>query len=330
MFCKHCGEKLVQEVKFCTFCGKELLAASEAPAEASAMPTPAYTEPIQTPVAVASPSAPRKSKGRYLLCSVCGVVLGAILLAVILFSSGVISIGNLKSKDSGSSATGGTSIEGAGYDSPEEAAEAYLEALKDQDLDAMLATIAFESYVENFDFEAGIERLNSYNSVYSFLSYPNTCEYTTQLNIAARRDQIAGQISLQYLTYNVPEALNEGMTVTFADEAERQDFVSDFEKATEDYIFEDLKITGTIQPEDLCELYLNENNRKYLSRWVDALGVDAEDIENVVITFEADGKTWVFIPQVVRYDDKWYIEALTGNLSNLLGLQTGSGGIMLN
>jgi hypothetical protein len=236
----------------------------------------------------------------------------------------------VKSKDSGSSATGGSSIEGAGYDSPEEAAEAYLEALKDQDLDAMLATFAVESYVENFDFEAGIERLNSYNPFNSYLPYPNTGDYTKQLNIATRRDQIAGQISWQYLTYNVPEALNDGMTVTFEDEATMQDFISDFEKDTENYIFEDLTITGAMPPEDLTDLYLKEKNQKNIARWANVIGVGEEGVVNVVITFEADGKTWVFCPQIVKYDDKWYLEALTGNLSNLLGLQIGSGGIYID
>lgn len=330
MICKYCGGELVQEAKFCTFCGGELMTSSNAPIEKASMPPLSVSDPIQTVPAVSNLSVPPKSKGRYLLFGIGGAILGAVLLAVILFATGVLSSGSFFAKGINRAKAAGTSIEGAGYDTPEEAAKAYLEALKNQDLDAMLATFAVESYVDNYDFAAGIERLRSYNPNDLSVQYPNTCEFTKQMNIASRREGITRLISRQYLFFNVPEVMKDGRIVTFDGDADMQDFISALEKDTENYIFEDLEITGTIPPEDLSDLYLNEKNQKNIDKRANVIGVDGEDVANVVITFDADGKSWVFSPQLVRYDNKWYIEELTGNVAILIGLPVFSGGISID
>ena len=52
--------------------------------------------------------------------------------------------------------------EGDGFDSPEDAAKAYLEGLRDLDIPRMMSAFAVESYVENFNFEALLNMLRVY------------------------------------------------------------------------------------------------------------------------------------------------------------------------
>ncbi len=329
MICKHCGGELVKEVKFCTFCGGELLTASEAPIENASIPTASSADPIQVSVPLASSPALPKSKGKYLLFGLCGAVLGALLLAVILLVSGVISIGSPKAKNSGLFGKAGTSIQGAGYDTPEQAAEAYLEALKNQDLDAMVATFAVESYVENFDFEAYLNRLQSFQpGSRSYFSYPNNDEYMRQLNIATRVSSITQTIDFQYIVFNALEVIGQGGTTVLSGEEEIKGFIAEYEKATENYVFEDLKITGTLAPAELVEAYASDRNKENMDNRARVLGLDGDDIADVAITFEANGQDWIFCPELVKYNDKWYMESFLGTLGNFLGLSSYSGGII--
>ena len=50
-------------------------------------------------------------------------------------------------------------MEGPGYDSPEEAVTAYLEAMKKGDARGMLSTFAIETYVAEMDAQAYLERM---------------------------------------------------------------------------------------------------------------------------------------------------------------------------
>ena len=266
------------------------------------------------------------------------MVIGAILLSVILFSTGVFS-SDTKAKDANIKTAEETdvkseeetdvlTIEGPGFSTPEDAAKAYLTGLRDQDINAMTEAFAVESYVDNYNFEASVDRMQAY-VMNADIFLPNTNDYTRTLNVASRRNKITTYIIMQYMTYNNPEQLNNGMTVTFSEEDTLtvQEFVAKFEQDTKKYIFEDLEITGTMPPEELSEMYLNDKNQQNIAKQSKVFGADAEDVANVVITFEADGQTWVFCPQTVRYDNKWYLQSSQGNLASLLGMSIYTGGI---
>jgi len=81
--------------------------------------------------------------------------------------------------------------EGAGFDSPEAAATAYLEAFKAGDLDAMVACFAVESYVEGCDYEAQLDRIGAFMYT-TALTYPIPTDsgLGQEINFEARRGQI--------------------------------------------------------------------------------------------------------------------------------------------
>jgi hypothetical protein len=148
-----------------------------------------------------------------------------------------------------------------------------------------------------------------------------------QINIAARVGSITQIIDRQYIVFNAPEVMAQGITIALSGEEEIKDFIAEYEKATDNYVFEDLKITGTLAPEELVEAYASDRNKENMDNQASILGLDGEDVANVVITFEANGQDWIFCPELVKYNDKWYIGSFIGNLGNLLGLNSGTGGI---
>lgn len=338
MFCEYCGNELAPESKFCVHCGMEQ-------PFASTTVQPAPNHPAQ-PVRAAKP----RPKGKGLLFGLGGAVLGAALLAVILLAAGVFSSG------------GGSKIEGPGYSTPEDAAKAYLTGLKNQDVDAMVSAFAVESYAEHYDFEAYLDRMQSYGLYYEML-FPNTNEYTRQLNIENRKNSITSNIIRQYMLYNAPEDLTKGITLDLSDSDDLADFIKEFEHDTKDYRFKDLTVTAALSsvnlpddpedaldalmeqlPEDVqddllddvseddlehvLEIYLSDKNQDNIEQQVKAYGVEAEDVANVAVIFEADGDTWVFCPQAIRYNGKWYLQSLSGNIAAIGGMDVFTGGIV--
>ncbi len=342
MFCSYCGGKLEHESRFCNQCGRDVPSSQTSIAQVQPQIQIPSSPVQQTPSSVQKPKA-KNTKGRYLLFGVCGTTIGAILMAVILLLADVSGIAGVLDKTSvsdtaGASVTasvldkasvpsfGGGTIEGSGFAMPEDAAKAYLMGLKAKDMGAMLSTFAIESYVDNYDFEVQIERLMLYQ-YNAEIRFPNTNDYTRQMNIASRTSQIEGLIIYQYMTFNTPEALNNSKFVTI-DPGTTSDFVKKFERDTENYIFKDLEITGTQNPEDLCDVYWNKKNQEAIANHAKTFGADIEDVANVVITFEADGDDWIFCPQLVRYNDKWYIQMLQGNIANIMAFEHYNGGII--
>lgn len=298
MFCSQCGKKLNQDARFCVHCGKEVV----------------DTEPALEPAPSTESKVSKSAKSKNLLFGASGTVIGAILLAAILLITGVFS--------SGDTAT----IEGHGFATPEDAAKAYLMGLQNQDVEAMLSSFTVESYAEQYDFAALVERLKSYQPTFE-MRLPNANEFTQRLNIEGRRNQIVNQIIFQYMTYNTPDELNDYSPVTFEDSEAIAEFVAKFESNTEDYVFADIEITGTMEPEDMSEMYLTEPNQQNIAKQAKIYGADADDVANVVITFKADDHEWIFCPQAIRYNGKWYLQSLQGNIANLLGMSVYTGGI---
>jgi hypothetical protein len=322
MFCSHCGEKQDQEARFCNYCGKEMPSAPNAAVQEASFPPATQTQSIQQPVAAVPKSASKKPKGKYLLIAVSGMIAGAILLTAILFATGVFTFGSKSEK----------TIQGPGYATPEAAAKAYLIGLRDQNIDAMVSTFAVESYVDHYDLEAFVKRMQSYTGIYE-MGIPNTNGYTRKLNILSRESSIELGIRRQYMTYNAPDETNDFQTTTLNDPDKIKDFVTKFEQDTKSYVFKDLVITGTLPLEDLTDTnaydaYMSAQNQKNILYQVKAQGITSgNDVTDVAITFKADGKTWIFCPQLVRYDNKWYLSSSCGNMASILGYANSAGGI---
>lgn len=315
MFCSNCGEKLKQDSLFCSHCGEKVPSAQPQMTGEQPQPQMSYSPVQQIPASSREPGN-KNPKGKYMLFGACGLAAGAILMAVLLLVTGMFG-----KKDSS------VTFEGPGFNTPEDAATAYLMGLKEQDWDKMISSFAVESYVDNFNFNAQLERMGMYMNNLEIL-FPNVNDYTRRLNIANRYNYIARQIMYQYMNFNTPEFLSLSDYKELEDADAVEDFVKRFKRDAKNNFFEDLKIIETLEPDDLFKDGYSKVYKGIVPNHAKMMGVDSDDIINVAISFSAGGKTWVFCPQLIKYNGKWYLQSLNGILASLLYFDSVPGGIV--
>lgn len=217
--------------------------------------------------------------------------------------------------------------EGEGFASPEDAVQAYLTGIQNEDLSQMLSAFAIESFVEHYDLKAMLEQIRAYT--YSMaIKLPNTNEIFESINVEARKGEIVQAIQFQLMSFHMPE-LDITQPVTFAgdDSAEAiATFLEAFEANTRTLTIKGLQFDAFIAPETLNELYLSEQNQKNLAKRAPVYGAD--EIKSVVASLTVEGKPYVLCCDAIRYGDAWYLLSLGGNISQLLGLSMFSGGLV--
>ena len=220
--------------------------------------------------------------------------------------------------------TGSFQVEGPGYASAQEAVEAYLAALKNADLDGMMTTFALETYVENYDFEAQLERIQAYMPTMD-PSLPNTNEFTSDLNRYQRMGSIANSIRYQYATLFMSDlALNE--SVRALEENEVAALVEQLGDPTYLEELHGLEVLEFIEPEALSDQYVSEKNQENLQRLANIYGAD--EVQSVGVVVQIGSQDYLLCFDAVCYDGKWYTLSLGGNIGALVSMNVTSGGVM--
>lgn len=203
----------------------------------------------------------------------------------------------------------------SGFNSPEAAVIAYLEGLRDSDLDRMINAFALEVYIENYDFEAFLNRVRAYIPMQE-VRMPNTNEFVTAMNIESRRASIIDGITFQYISLSDPD-FDVSLPITI-EEGEAGAFISHLNDNLDALDLLSLEILGFIPPEALIEIYLSEANQNILVYQAVVQGVD--ELVNCVAVFELDGNRYLLTVEVGNFDGQWYLLQLGGNVSALLGI----------
>ena len=118
-------------------------------------------------------------------------------------------------------------FEGEGYESPEEAVVAYLEALKKGDVEGMLATFAIETYVAEMDAQADLERMGVFQPSYG-MRLPLGGDYQRQVAVAVRYGQLAESLASQWMLYSWPDgyAAFDGASVALNEDGDAEAFLA--------------------------------------------------------------------------------------------------------
>lgn len=206
--------------------------------------------------------------------------------------------------------------EAGGYDTPEKAVAAYLDGLKNTDITQMIETFAVESYVENYDFQAQLERLKAYTPMKD-IKFPASTPLSRALNIENRRNSVSDSITRQYLTLCCPD-LDQIQIISVEDAAAAADFTEALEQQVKSFKPESIKLLGFIPPEELSEHYSVETNQKNMSTLADIYG--AEKLESRAAVFELSGKPYLMCLDAVCYQGRWHILQLNGNIGILFGI----------
>lgn len=244
-------------------------------------------------------------------------------------------------------------IEGPGYDSPEEAACAYLEAVKEGNLEKLLSTFAVESYCENFRIMDLIRRTNAFQ--YSMWSQypigPVENELMKQVDIDVRRSEIISAFRLQLLQFSIAKKTHKPLSERFSGSNDEEP-TSDLELFSQGGLvqFEDgkagveqaeqlvldltdlpelsqISIDTFLYVEDLAEQYVSVPNLNNILRTAKTYG--AEGYKPLAVQFSVEGMTGIVFIDTIKYNGRWYNCKLNGYSGTIAGVSLLSGGICI-
>ena len=193
-------------------------------------------------------------------------------------------------------------LEGPGFGSAEEAVTAYLEAMKNGDVEGMLATFAIETYVAEMDAQADLERM------------------------AVRYGQLAESLASQWMLYSWPEgyAAFDGASVALSEDGDAEAFLAGLAEGDAAALWQEMEVVGFVEPERMSTQYSDGSQ----SRARQAASYGCDEIVSVVAKLDIGGEEWYQCMDVARYGEKWYNLSLIGNIGHLLGLSLYSGGLV--
>ena len=293
MFCRKCGSQSNENSQICSDCGTLLGSGG-----------PEFTQQVEKTLR----NTPKKKCTPYLF----GIISWA-LLALIIITLIFIWPSN--------------KMEGNGFNTPEDAVEAYLIALRDCDTEKMIATFAVESFVENYNFQNIIERTQVYQPSFT-QPIPTTNDFTTELNRLSRVNSINQSFIYQYLffadtgaDYENPiyfENLNSSDITEFVNKLGSQEHIETMKS---------VELTGFLNPSKLSDMYLTQANLENLKKQATIYG--AEEMENVVAEVTVNGQAYLYFMQVALFDGQWFNLQVSGNIGALEGIPLFDAGWML-
>lgn len=308
MYCKYCGKEMPADARFCAGCGAS--AQPRSPSSAQGAPQRVTSQPAAT----GQRRRVHRSKGRL------GSFFLGILAAAILFAGGVFAYTQLAAAPAQVQPR-----EGDGFETPEDAVLAYVEALQNQDINAMLQTFAIESYVEHLDWQAYVQRLQ----IYSFPSTPPPADppLFSDYSCVWRADSIAQQILMQVMTLCAPDSpvLDFRPIMLDLDVEKPADFQ---QRLFPNEMLEPLASLTTgdfLPPETVAPEIEIEKFQESFQSYRQALG--ANELRDMALELQLNGVDYLFCPQAVRYGDRWYLCSLHGNVAVLLGVAFYAGGL---
>lgn len=307
MNCINCQAPLPEGAVFCNTCG----ANQQTKPPASNLPNATKTKKCHSP--------------HRFLPFILGAVSGALVVALI----GGIFL--LPARNRSATTTVSQTIEGGGYNSAEEAANAYFTALRKGDVKGMFSTFAIETYIENYNMTAQLERMKVYSPL-MMPKLPSSNDFNKDLGIFQRQGELATTLTQQYTTICIPElGLSEMKPIAFSEEPDPEkalhEFMQAMEKGTNPNKLEAVKLESFINPEDLSPHYSSEKNKEYLRLRANAFGADAIESIAAMVTIEED--TYLFCFDAICHSNKWYLLEPCGNVGTLLSISTNTGGVAL-
>ena len=215
------------------------------------------------------------------------------------------------------------SLEGPGYDSPEEAVTAYLEAMKNGDARGMLSTFAIETYVAEMDAQAYLERLRSFTPTTG--SMPLGGDYQRQVAVAVRYGQLAESLAYQWMLYSWPEgyAAFDGASAVLSEDGDAEAFLAALAEGDAAARWQEMEVVGFVEPELMSTQYSDGAE----SRARQAASHGCDEIVSVVAKLDIGGEEWYQCMDVACYGGKWYNLSFVGYIGHLLGLSYPTAGL---
>lgn len=240
-----------------------------------------------------------------------------------------------------SSSASGPKLEGKGFDSPDEAVLAYLDAMKKGDVNGMISTFAIETLVDNLDVAAYFEQIGIFNLSQT---YPVRADdaYTRSILLLRRQAELNNQLMRQYFYFNTEnENILSGAPMPFHEKYgydTADQFFDDLMHPDWMDVLADMTYKDLLTKKQLSELLSNHYGRSlddiedvYESYYSDSMKeiYGCDDLSSVAITVHLNGKEYCLFMDVVCYDGKWYNYQQGGTIATLTGRSTFELGFVL-
>ena len=236
----------------------------------------------------------------------------ALLLAVCL----VLSLGACGKK---------ATIEGKGFETPEEAILAYAEATKSGDMAKIMAVHAVETYVDRYDLEEHIDYTCIYN-ISMECPMPNTTEHTRQMNIVFRQNAIARQQQYLYLYVAFGEANYEPIVVREGKEySSASRLLRDMPQEEWQEILAQIEVgdVGDYREVDIAKDTWKTAQNKVYREMEKYMGCD--EATGLVLEITLDDEDYYLCADLVCYEGKWYVYRANGTIGALAGADSMTG-----
>ncbi len=310
MYCTNCGKEIPDAALFCRYCGAKVEDEEGEWSDISYPKQPIYNN-----------NSTRKSYN-----SKNGKAGKNILLVLLVLALMACSVAGTTAYLKGQSKATGTTYEGKGFDSPEEAVQAYAEAFAKKDIYEMYSCCAIESYVDHYDYEAELERLKSYQSNYfGGPMMTSDDKATRQMDIEERKAQLITQINRGFirasLPYDSPVLL--GLTLSVGEDGDYA--------ATD--IVKMLRGAGAIKSIKVKEVlpgthWMKDEPSNYATIIEASEKVFGGEIESLGVKLDVDGVDWILFLDTIKYDDNWYCLRVHGIAASYYGVDSQSGGLI--
>ena len=223
--------------------------------------------------------------------------------------------------------------EGAGFDSPYDAVQSYIDALNAGDVSAMLSTFAIETYVDNMDAAEAIDRIRSINAS-AYYTVPVVGPYIRGILIERRRDEISKFLYYSWLYYTT-------VGTDFSDLGKMSPMAVNDQDALDRYLDVmqtspvetwpgHISVTAIYTPEDIRSsvpaAYFSEQTQKNMEK--QRLSCGADELAERVAMLDIDGSNAIQFMSCVRYGDRWYNRTPMSILAMIAGTETYSGGLV--
>lgn len=206
-------------------------------------------------------------------------------------------------------------VEGNGFTSPEEAINFYIEGLKNGSLSQMLSAHAVETYVEHYRLDKQIEQSEGYSSGLGNSVIPNFSDLSVELNEAKRRRDITDRIRHEYLVLTGTKAFSLD-SIAYISMADYQKGTTGEMLIADIFSAEDISILGTIEylgiidPNDLDEENLSQNDQEWYLKAKERCGAD--EVKGLAAYITIGNRHFILCFDTVCYDDRWYLLDIGG------------------
>ena len=217
-------------------------------------------------------------------------------------------------------------LEGPGYDTPEDAVKAYLDAMNRGNAMEMLSTFAIETYVDHAEPENYILRMRSVSPMTNMManSVPVTGDYSRSLLTATRFSYLANRLLTFYANAALPL---EGMTLSINDADTFQRVQDALAGNIVDRWPGHVEFVEWVSPAAFPKLLYPGNNA---NRTAQNLYWGADDMTIVGARIRLNGEEAIQTMACARYGNRWYNMDLYNQVTSILGIavDVGSSGLI--